>query len=1082
MSDSGKGQEDPLLVPTLPPEVASASAGMPAPVLPTGDGFPVAHWERYEFIEPLGRGGMGDVYKARDRRLGRVVALKFIRGADPSQVMRLLQEARAQARIDHPHVCKVYEVGEVGAKAYIAMQLVSGRRLDEAAVDMSLPEKVQVLKQTAEAVHEAHRLGVIHRDLKPSNILAGRGEDGRWHPVVMDFGLAYESDQGHGLTETGALLGTPAYMAPEQARGDVRSIDRRSDVYSLGATLYELLAGVAPFTGATPVGTLAKVLHEEPPPLRTRVPLLASELETIVLKCLSKEPHLRYASARALAEDLGRYLDGEPILGQRPSRMYRLKRWARKHRALVALSALSLASILLLSAFGVRSWLEARWTRAQSAERARRAEQLGQQVKEMEWFLRAAFTLPLHDTRPEQQRVHERMARLAAQRHELGEAGEGLVHYALGRGHLALFELEQANAELTKAREAGIDSPELHYARGRVLGELYHQSMEDARRGGGKEWVAERQRELEKQYLEPALQALERSRGLELESPRYLEGLIAFYRREFDAAARLAHQAATEAPWMYEARKLAGDVSYTRALGLLERGEYEASRTGFQEAEALFTQAAEVGRSDARIHEALAQVGLQQAELDRRQGKSPRASLERALAEGSKALQAAPLRASAYTQRAYVLMQWYRLMRFQGGGLDPKPILAEWLATAARAVELDPRDVYAYDTLGNAHFMRGLQEAREGRSPEPAYEEAISWLTKALQLQPRYPWGLNDLALVHRWKGTWRQEHGQDPRASFTESVRYFREAVRVDPNYLFAYSNLVDLYTQLADDSVARGLNPEEEVRQAHEAGQRALALDGRYYVALTQVAAAELPHAEYLLATGGDPGPALARMFQHLERSAAINATFGSTWVFQAMGHHLAAVHARREDRDPRAALEAGRKALEEAYRHDSGCVNCRMVSARLGLEEAAWARRQGRAVLPLLQQSLAEARRAVELFPYPGSQLELARVYWRLAEAQPRGPALQSVEAGLAQVEQALRLDASLAHAHALRGALLLEKARVERTTASGRLERVRQARGALARALELNPLLRWMYEEPLHEAELLLSQADRSAPGR
>jgi eukaryotic-like serine/threonine-protein kinase len=1062
------GSDEPLLAPTL-------LSGKPA--VPTAGEFPVSSWERYEFIELLGRGGMGEVYKARDRRLDRVVALKFIRGADPDRVMRFLQEARAQARIDHPHVCKVYEVGEVGGKAYIAMQLVGGQRLDEAAADMSLPEKVRVMREVAAAIHEAHRLGIIHRDLKPSNIMVELGEDGRRSPVVMDFGLAYELGHGHGLTATGTLMGTPSYMAPEQARGELRSIDRRSDVYSLGATLYELLAGVAPFTDETLVGTLAKVLHEEPPPLRARVPHLDSDLETLVLKCLSKEPEQRYPSARALAEDLGRYLDGEPILGRRPSLLHRLRRLARKHRPLVAVSGVSLAGMLLLATFGVRAWLEARHVQTQSTERARLAEQLGQQVKDLEWFLRASYALPLHDTRPEQQLVRERMARIAEQRHELGSHSEGLIHYALGRGHLAMREFEAAHAELTRARESGIDSPELHYALGRVLGELYHQALEDARRSGGKEWVAERQRVLERQYLEPALQSLERSRGLELESPRYLEGLIALYHREYDVAARAAEEAAAQAPWLPEARKLAGDVAYAQAMEHLGRGEYDAARAGLQQAAGLYEKALEVGRSDAWSYQALAEVWLQQSEIDNRQGRSRKESLERALAAADKGLHAAPLRASGYTQKAFLLMNWYRVMNFQGGGQDPRPILADWMATASRAVELDPRDVYAYDTLGYSYFLRGMQEAREGKDPSPSWDQATSWLTRAIELQPHYPWGLNDLGLVHRWRGNYQREHGQDPRPAYAEAERSFRRAVQSDPKYLFAHSNLAELYNAMAVYSLSRGLNPEAEVQKALEAGQQALAIDGQFYSAQNHVAFAELTQARYLIDTGGDPRPSLERALQHLERSLSINATFGRTFFYRAVGSLLTAVHAAREGRDPRTAIEAGRQALSEAYRQSPSCADCRIISARLGLEEAAWAKRQGRTGRPQLQQALTEARRAVELYPYYEAHQELARVYWRLAQALPPGEALPAVNEGLAQVELALRLHPDLAHAHAIRGGLLLVRARAVSPEVE-RLESARQAQVALASALELHPGLGREYEEAVREAESWRLRAGQS----
>jgi serine/threonine-protein kinase len=819
------------------------------------------------------------------------------------------------------------------------------------------------------------------------------------------------------------------------------------------------------------MGTLQKVLHEEPPAPRTHVPQLPGDLETIALKCLNKEPEQRYASARALAEDLGRYIDGEPILGQRPSLVYRLRRRARKHRTLVAVSAVSLASILVLSAFGARSWLEARTTRQRSEERARLAGQLGQQVKEIEWFLRAAYTLPLHDTSREQQLVRERMERIRSQPHELGGHGEGLVHYALGRGYLAMRELELAHEELTRARDKGVDSPELHYALGRVLGELYHQALEDARNSGGKEWVAQRQRVLEKQYLEPALQSLERSRDLDLESPRYLEGLIAFYRRDYDAAARLAAQAAAETPWVYEARKLAGDVAYTRAMEHLEKGEYDPARTGLEQSGHLYEQAIESGRSDARNYEALAEVWLQQSVIDSRRGLSRKASLERALEAGDKGLHASPLRASGYTKKAQVLMQWYRLMNFEKGGLDPAPILTDWTATAARAVKLDPRDVYAYDMLGYSHFMRALRLAREGAAPDASWDAAISWLGKALELQPEYPWGHNDLAQVYRWKGNHQWEHGGDPREAYAQAEQHLLQAARSDPAYLFAHMNLIDLYSQRAMYELSRGRSPQEDVDKALQAGQRALALDGNYVLALNQVALAELTLAQYLVESNGDPRPQLERAFQHLERSAAINATFGRTPLYRTRGHLLEVELAMRDGREPTAALEAARKAQKEAHRLDSGWVEYRLASARIALVEAAWARQRGRPELPFLHQALAEARRAVEMYPYYETHQLLARVYWRLAEAPPPGGAPTSITEGLAQVERALRLDPNLAHAQALRGGLLLSRARTTREPAE-RLDTLRQARAAFTRALELNPLLRREYEAPLREVESLL----------
>jgi serine/threonine-protein kinase len=261
----------------------------------------LGEWSRYELLGQLGQGGMGTVYKARDRRLGRIVAIKFIRDQDESLIERFTQEAQAQARIEHPNICKVYEVGEVAGKAYIAMQYVAGQPLDKLQRILTIDEKVAILATTAEAIEAAHQAGILHRDIKPANIMVQRDGDGPYVPVVMDFGLAREANQSRGLTESGAVLGTPVYMPPEQARGEVRSLDARSDVYSLGATLFELLTGEPPFADDTVVNVLFQVISREAPSLRSRNPGLPVALDTICARCLAKDKEQRYPSAKALA-------------------------------------------------------------------------------------------------------------------------------------------------------------------------------------------------------------------------------------------------------------------------------------------------------------------------------------------------------------------------------------------------------------------------------------------------------------------------------------------------------------------------------------------------------------------------------------------------------------------------------------------------------------------------------------------------------------------------------------------------------------------------------------------------------------
>jgi len=247
------------------------------------------------------------------------VAIKFMRGDDHQLARRIVAEARAQARVNHDRVCKVYEVGEVRGRVYIAMQYINGRSLAELGGELTLEEKAIAVREAALGMAEAHRVGLIHRDLKPSNIMVERAPDGELRPYVMDFGVA--RDWTGGATLTGTVVGTPSFMAPEQARGEGSELDRRADVYSLGATLYALLTGQPPLVGGNPLVVLLRVCNDEPARPRAIKPDVPADLEAIAMKCLEKERAARYDSARALADDLARFLAGEPVAARASSKV-----------------------------------------------------------------------------------------------------------------------------------------------------------------------------------------------------------------------------------------------------------------------------------------------------------------------------------------------------------------------------------------------------------------------------------------------------------------------------------------------------------------------------------------------------------------------------------------------------------------------------------------------------------------------------------------------------------------------------------------------------------------------------------------
>src|SRR5215469_2008445 len=292
----------------------------------------------YEMQGELGRGGMGAVYKARQIRLDRIVALKVVLSgayAGAEELARFQAEAQAVARLQHPNIVQVYEVGEHERRPYFSLEFVDGGNLSgRLAGAPQRPRDAAVLTQTlARAVQYAHEQGIVHRDLKPANVLVTTGGTVK----ITDFGLAKRLDIDSGYTHTGQVMGTPSYMAPEQAAGLVRSIAPATDVYALGAILYELLTGRPPFRGASMLETLEQVRQRDPLPPSQLQPNTPSDLETICLKCLQKDPAKRYVTASELADDLGRFLAGRPIQARPVGRVERVYRWAKRNPALAAL-------------------------------------------------------------------------------------------------------------------------------------------------------------------------------------------------------------------------------------------------------------------------------------------------------------------------------------------------------------------------------------------------------------------------------------------------------------------------------------------------------------------------------------------------------------------------------------------------------------------------------------------------------------------------------------------------------------------------------------------------------------------------
>jgi serine/threonine-protein kinase len=1045
--------EDLALISTFPAPLSGRSARQRVPPSLS---------ERYEDIQLIGEGGMGTVYRARDPRLGRTVALKLLKGDDAELGRRFLAEARSQARIQHEHVCRVYEAGQADGEPYIAMQLIAGEPLSRMKDRLTLEQQVKLICEVAAAVHEAHRLGIIHRDLKPGNILVEAQEDGALKPYVVDFGLAREV-QDKGQTVTGAVLGTPAYMSPEQAKGEVRALDRRSDVYSLGATLYDLVAGHPPFVASHPWKLLMMVGYEDAPPLGKVKKGVPHEIEVIVMKCLERAPGRRYDSARALSEDLQRFLDGEPIRAKRASLGYVLWKKAKKHKLAASLSTMATVAALVLAGVGVKA-------RRDAAEGARLAQALGEDLKEMELFLRNAYGMPLHDVERERDVVRKRLARVEAGMAKAGRLGEGPGHYALGRGYLALGDPEKAREELTRAQAAGYSSAALDDALGQALGELFRRALEETKRISNEEERKKKVAALEAELRDPALAHLRAAVGAEVEVPAYAEGLIALYEGRNEEALAKAKEAYAEAPWLYEAKKLEGDALYAMGSKYRHDAAFDHAKMMqyFQPAADAYRAAADAARSDPEVHRAECELWRQLGEVGWSRGTTSGSDFDVAMAACDRAVQASSRDGRARVQRALVLRSRSNILMDLGKAADAAAESA--VRAAEEAVRLSPDDVLAHYAMAGALYDRGTIRYRSGHTAHVG--EIVAAYERVLQLDPRFTWAINELGQTYLLASDIARLQGQDPRPSLESALVQFDRAMQLDPTFSMPVHKRVEAYAELMDYEIEHGQASASTVTALFDA----LALleqrnSGPWITAYWKARAYRL-RGQSELASGHDPRPSAERALDSIRTFAGPAPRDHWLLVEMAESYLLEAHHALREGLAPEPSLIAARRAARGAIEAEASSLRGRLLATRVEILALRAAMKGKRARAADFEAAFAALRPAVtgeQIDPRPYevmAEIHALRAAWR----RPGDPD-EDIAAGFVMVDKALSTNPHMATALVTKGQLFLVQAHAARARAA-RMEAARRAKEAFSAAFEEMPLLEREHRDELKDADGLL----------
>ncbi len=884
----------------------------------------------YRILGPLGHGGMGVVYKAYHAGLDRTYALKVLsfaqvagtpQPADP--VERFLREARAVARIGkHPNIVQVHDVGHEGTHYYFAMDLVDGEPLDWRINEKPLPprEAAAIARDVARAIQVAHEAGIVHRDLKPSNVLLTK----EGVPQVSDFGLARDVRDVRKLSSEGQILGTLQYMAPEQAEGDTARMGPATDVYGIGATLYEMLTGRAPYAGETQLEILAKVLEADSPPARKVNPSVPIDLETICEKAMQRDPTRRYAGAKALAEDLDRFLVGDPILARPISSITRIAWKISRHRRVVLPIA---AAAAIAAGFGAWAWVQSRGAsddrtaRAQAEasergarealEKSSRAQTvlarwtaLAGAVRAME-VVRWDSTLSIDERRSQGAEAWKQVEEFVAETPRDPSSQATMRALAGWARRLAGWD-EEGTAWM---REASRIDPALPY--GALMEALgcfseYIARLELPRTTYGVDGLL---------FGPPAPETAE-MRGLREDMERLLDqaaaarvwggGLAADFRAAIDALRAVQAGRYQEAEQGLSAAMGAPAMQFFRNDLLLARSQARYLAKRFEEAlsDLEKLEGARPRQAEVHYYEGMAHSGVGAERIAREE--SPIPAYGRAVKAFNKALKLSPSLVAAHTNRGIALVGIGETEKRRGE--DPRSALESGIEAYEEAIRLAPDLVEAWNNSGNALTYLGDARGERGIDPRETYDRAIERLGRAIAMDPDLSDARNNRGIAQKNRADADAARGGDPREQYAKAIADFDAALEKEPGHPHARINRGVSRVRLGDAHAARGEDPVPSYEEALLDLDESVRRDGSSFLAHMDRGNALEALAKWKLNRGEEVGELHERAISDYGEAVRLRPGHSDAWMCRGLAWMAKAnaLEARRED---------GRECLQKA-----------------------------------------------------------------------------------------------------------------------------------------------------------------------